>query len=63
MSEVFDILACKGLPVLGNTRLRIILIALAALVVLAVLGVAIASAMHPHMIAPLASGQAWAGEL
>jgi hypothetical protein len=59
MSEVFDILACKGLPVLGNTRLQIILIALAALIVLAVLGVILASGLHPHMIAPQASGQAW----
>jgi hypothetical protein len=58
MSEVFGILACKGLPVLGNIRLRIILIAVAALIVLAVLGV-LASGLHPHMLAPQASVSAW----
>jgi hypothetical protein len=59
MSHVFGTLAGKGLAVLDSTRLRFILIALAALIVLAVLGVVLASGLHPHMIAPLASGSAW----
>jgi hypothetical protein len=59
MSGVFGTLTGRGLSALDSTRLRIILIAIATLIVLAVLGVTIASAIHPHMTAPLASGSAW----
>lgn len=59
MSEVFGIFAGRGLAALDSARLRIVLITLAILVVLAVLGVEFVSAIHPHMAAHLAGGQAW----
>jgi hypothetical protein len=59
LSEVFGTLTGKGLAALDSTRLRVILVVLAALIVLAVLGVVLASSLHPHMIRPLAGGSAW----
>jgi|HubBroStandDraft_5_1064220.scaffolds.fasta_scaffold824930_1 hypothetical protein len=62
MYGVFGTLTGRGLAVMSspdNARLRVVLAVLAILIVLGVLGLAFATSTHPHLIAPLASGQAW----
>jgi uncharacterized protein YhdP len=59
MSEVFSILAGRGLVVLESNRLRVVLITLAILIVLAAFGFELVSVVHPHVTAPLADGQTW----
>jgi hypothetical protein len=59
MSEVFSILTGRGLALLDSARLRVVLVALAILIVLAAFGFELSSAVHPHVTAPLAGGQTW----
>jgi hypothetical protein len=59
MSETFGILAGRGLEILGNARLRIVLITLGILIALAAVGVGLAYTMHPHTTAPVAGGTIW----